>query len=84
MQVIPDHHTLTRLHEAGRGYILNDRADRRLLHHASCRNLEAMVPSAYRKIHFDTAAEATAWLDAEFGAKGWADCGMCAGTRRED
>ena len=53
VRVVANHKELTRLLEGGRGYILNDRRDRRLLHHVSCESLEAMVPGAYRKLFFE-------------------------------
>ena len=84
MRVVIDHKELTHLLEGGRGYILNDRFDRRLLHHVSCQSLEAMVPDAYRKLFFEEADEAEKWLDQEFGPDNWANCGSCGGKGRQN
>ena len=84
MRVVIDHKELTRLLESGRGYILNDRPDRKLLHHVSCQSLEAMVPGAYRKLFFEEADEAEKLLDQEFGPNNWANCGSCGGKHRQN
>jgi len=84
VRVIIDHKELTRLLEGGRGYILNDRPDRKLLHHVSCQSLEAMVPGAYRKLFFEEADEAEKLLDQEFGPNNWANCGSCGGKHRQN
>ena len=82
MREVKDNLDLAVLQKDGRGYILNDRWDRRMIHKAGCEAVVAMVTSAYKKIFFEDGEEAVTWLQAEKENIGrdWASCGMCGGV----
>lgn len=71
---------LETLRQRGRGFIINARFDRGMLHRAKCESLEAMVISAYDKWFSEDFEEATYWLDAEYGPGRWEVCGRCRAT----
>lgn len=72
---------------AGKGYIYNDFSGRgaggaeyNVLHYADCETLSRMKASI-PKYHFESLAEAVAWLESNRGAEGehWKRCGVCFG-----
>lgn len=80
MRDVRDHLDLAQLQAVRRGFILNIR-DRKMVHHAGCESVGAMVPDAYRKVFFEDSAEASRWLDDEYGSQGWENCGRCKGLQ---
>jgi len=70
---------LALLQAAADGVIFNDRDDRKMLHTAGCEAVEVMGTSKYRKMFFDTHAEAQKWADKQYGKSGWVHCGLCGG-----
>ena len=81
MRRVETHAEISRILEAGRGYLLNDRAGDRKLHHASCDLLQIMAPppKGYPKYFSENPDEARVWLDTTFGEEGWVNCGTCLG-----
>lgn len=77
MRKINTHAELTEVIRIGEGFVFNDRADRRMLHAATCEALEVMSTRAYDKWFFDDWREAKKWLDARYGVNGWEVCGRC-------
>jgi hypothetical protein len=72
---------------AGKGFIYNDFAGRgtggaemNVLHYADCETLSRMKASI-PKYHFESPAEAAAWLESNRGAEGeqWKRCAVCFG-----
>jgi hypothetical protein len=79
MRDVKDHLDLAQLQAARRGFILNARSDRKMLHCAGCEAIGAMVTTAYPKVFFEESGEARQWLNATFGSRGWENCGLCHG-----
>jgi len=77
MRKVENHAELTEIIRQREGYVLNDRADRRMLHQAKCETLEVMSTRAYDKLFFEDLDKATKWCDRKFGANGWEVCGRC-------
>jgi hypothetical protein len=77
---IGSHAELTELMQEGRGFVFNNRADRKMLHRVTCESLEAMVTSAYEKFFFEDLDEGKNWLDKKYGVNGWVVCGRCRPT----
>lgn len=76
MRTVTNHADLSGILEQGDGYVFNDRNDRKMLHRANCEALEAMTRK-YKKLFFEDLAEATRWLDQQYGSNGWEVCGRC-------
>jgi hypothetical protein len=83
MRNVTDQLDLAQLQAAKRGYILNARNDRKLLHRSGCEAIGAMVSSAYPKIFFEELDEAREWSETQYGKFGWAPCGKCLGRLPE-
>ncbi len=79
MRPVRDNLDLAELQRAGRGFILNDRADGARLHRAYCDSVGAMHPDAHAKIFFDELNEAVAWLKQN--RPDWKPCGLCGTSR---
>jgi len=76
-QKIASHAELTERIRRGQGFVFNNRAGRKMLHHVKCESLEVISTKAYEKVFFEDLDEATDWLDRNYGAKGWVICGRC-------
>jgi hypothetical protein len=72
--------SLATLQAAGSGFIVNARRDRIVLHRAGCEAVSAMVTAAYPKTYFDDAEEALMYLEGQYGAGDWENCGKCGGA----
>lgn len=79
MRDLTTHVDLALANAGGHGFILNARDNVKMLHKAGCEAIGVSGVSKYRKIFFDTYAEATEWLNSEYGQSGWSHCGMCGG-----
>jgi hypothetical protein len=80
MRDVRDNTDLEQLRVDGKGFILNLREDRKMLHRARCEAIQAMVSPAYPKVFF-ASEESLRWLDATLGKHGWIDCGKCGGSK---
>jgi hypothetical protein len=72
---IKDHAELEEIRRRGRGFVFNNRTDRKMLHRANCEALEVMSPRRHQKVFFDDLDKATDWLDQNHA--GWELCGRC-------
>jgi hypothetical protein len=77
MRNIGSHAELSEIIRDGRGFVLNNRLDRRMLHAAKCESLEVMSTRAYEKVFFEDLDEARSWLDGQYGTSQWEACGRC-------
>jgi hypothetical protein len=82
MEKVGSHAELTEIIGIGRGYIFNDRPDRKMLHHAKCESLEVMSTRQHDKLFFEHFKEAKKWLDRKYGSRGWEGCGRCRSMKR--
>jgi len=67
----------------GNGYVLNHRPESRIVHHASCESVSAMVASAYPKYFSDDKTAAKEWLDKKFGVGRWKNCTYSSGLYKQ-
>jgi len=77
MRDVGDNLDLAQIQAARRGFILNARSDRKMLHRSWCEAVGAMVSVAYPKVFFEELGEACEWLDAQYGRSSWFPCGVC-------
>jgi hypothetical protein len=74
-----DKRDLVDLQDAGKGFILNLREDRKLLHRAGCEAVGVMSSTAHPKVFF-ASEESLQWLTVNLGQRGWENCGKCGGS----
>lgn len=67
MRTVKNHAHLAELIRLGDGFVLNNRTDRRMLHHVRCESLEVMSTRAYEKLFFGDLDEAVKWLNGKYG-----------------
>ncbi len=79
MREIRDNLDLAEVQATKKGFVLNIRKDRRMLHRSGCDAVGAMVSAAYPKLFFDDPHEAYSWAIDKFG-KHWKNCGFCGGV----
>jgi hypothetical protein len=77
MRKITSHRELAELMDDKKGYLVNERGDRKMLHRISCEAVEVMSHRAYDKYFFTDFQEARDWLDQRYGRNGWEVCGRC-------
>lgn len=78
MREVRDDLDLQRIKAARRGFILNVREDRKMLHRAACESVGTMGSANYTKLFFEEPSEVVAWLEsAMFEQSRWNRCGRC-------